>query len=608
MIIIAITGLTLWVFLVSLSTGSSLLAKTGFHFQDKLEEAAFSFALGFGLLGYLIFGLGLMRLLYGGALLGILAALTLGGVRQEAIWLRRACSAFKEIRSLSMKEAGCFYLALAGALVFALAFFQSLLPPTAHDALCYHLYIPKRFTEEHRMLYFPYLVNSLFPFLIQMYYALALLLKIPELSNVFHLLTGLGAYLGVVSIGRKIASGFIGLAAGLVFILTPGIFNQMVIAYNDVALTFFSFFAFYTFLIGREKKKDWRWYALMGVFSGLALSVKYLAAFHIAAITILMLLSWALRKQTTGETLRALAAYFGFTLIFSFLWYLRSYLYEGNPFYPFFSSIFGGTAKEYDLSKAGFGKGLLDLFLVGWRMTIFPRFFGGTWAQLGVAYLTFLPLIFLLDFKNDRLKIMGLFSAVMFLFWFYSAQNLRFLFSVLPVLSILAVLAARPVRHYLFLVLVLNAGLALFHGRDGYSYLVGLQDRSSYLLKTERTYSLSLWMNRNLHKDARVLNVQEVRMFYFEPEMIRGEEFRKKTRYDQLAKKRSDVLRMFEERGISHLLIANLKNAKPTVPSPWDIRTLVENHEFRASHLRLMHQETSFDGTNYEVYEFVYPK
>lgn len=594
--------LVLWISFLALSGGNFLLIKFGFPFANRIEEGAFSLALGFGLLGYAVLFLGLSGFLHPRVLLLVLGSLTVLMARIEGEWLRRSGRAFRGLAVLAAKDRKTFWLILFAAGVLALALLQSLLPPTAHDALCYHLYIPKRFVEEGRIAYFPYLVNSLFPFLIQMHYTLALLFKQPEAANIFHWVTGAGTFWGIVALGRRLHSNFTGLLAGLIFILTPGIFNQMVISYNDVALTFYSFMAFYAFLIFFENRNSVVWMALAGIFSGFALSVKYLALFHISGIGILFFLLMMARKVGGRKFITSLGVYGVFVFIFSFIWYLRSYLYEGNPVYPFFPSIFGGTGREYDFAKAGLGKGLLDFLLAGWRLTLSPGSFGGTWTQWGVTFLAFLPLIFFLDFKDRRLRLLGGFALLLFIFWFGSVQNLRFLFPLVPVLSILCALAARPFLGWLFLILILNAGFALYHGKEGYPYLLGRESRDGYLARTERTYSLSREINRRFSKEARILNMEEVRMFYFEPEMVRESEFRRKTGYADKVGSWEAMLSLLKEHGFTGLLVTDPTDKDEGRPSP-GLRKFLSRSDFPDRRIIERYREKARDGFGYRLYE-----
>src|SRR5262245_1328529 len=80
----------------------------------------------------------------------------------------------------AIAQIGMITVVCIGTLAGALA------PPTAGDALCYHLEIPKRFVEHGSIEYLPLTDNSLFPFQMEMLYTLALLLGMPLLAPLLH--------------------------------------------------------------------------------------------------------------------------------------------------------------------------------------------------------------------------------------------------------------------------------------------------------------------------------------------------------------------------------------------------------------------------------------
>lgn len=603
-----------FVFLLSLSLGSWILKKTGFFFKDHLEEASFAFALGYGLVGYVIYGLGLLGLL---RLLIVGSVLLIGGLfllREEVRWLIRGREA---VRCFTHSRAEPFFYVFLTTSVFvlfvALAF--CFLPPTANDALTYHLNLPKRFVQAGKIEYFPYLINSLFPFLIQMHYTLALLLAQPELAQVFHFLTGLGIFTGLVSLGRRMADTRLGLVAGLIFLATPLSFNQMSIPYNDLALAFFTFYAVFALILACEtsQRPPLRLFALMGVYSGFALSVKYLALLHILLLIVLWTGEWIRAKKSGWESwLKPLMVYTLFFFLFSFIWYLRSYLIEGNPLYPYFPSIFGGSGKEYDLAKQGYGKTLVDLVLAPWRMTMDPEHFGGSWAQLGPLYLASLPCLVIYLAKNLNsiwVRLPGLFGIGFFLLWFFLVQNMRFLLPAVPFLSLVVAASALAWMGPLILVLALQIAICFYHRPADYAYLLGKLTKDDYLREVERSYPVSQWMNKEIGSQATVLNAEEVRMFYFDQQMIRESALREKSRYSERIATARELVSFLSRLGVTHLLVIETEVVgQPSVPKQGGIYEWMKRPEFKGTYTRLLYAYRRADTDtgwihHYSVYE-----
>jgi len=595
--------IVLWFALVCLAVGSFALKSNRFQFRDCIEKGAFSFALGFGLIGYVILLIGLLRMLSGAVVLAIMLLASVCFFQEEWFWLK---CIFRAVRRelgqrWDIKKIG---VVVWISVVIAWAFSLTLLPPTAHDALSYQLDLPKRFAQAGGTVYLPYNLNSLFPFLIQMYYAAAVSIKLPELAQSIHLLTALGTSIGLIALGTKIGGKRIGLLAAAVFILTPGVFNQAILPLNDVAFCFFTFFSVYAFLMALDQKQHvGRWYLLAGVFSGFALSTKHLGAINLMILaSIIIAVNTFSGDRSMRKGLWHVSLYLIAAVCFSLVWYLRSYFYEGNPVYPYFTSIFGGSGSEYDFTKAGFGKTLIDLILLPWRLTMFPQYFGGTWTRLGLIFLIFLPLILIKAWQRPALRIICVFSCLYLLVWFYLAQNVRFLFPIVPLLSLLVAYAAEKRKTYLIILLMANTLFAFYHGRGGAQYLLKRESAHEYLMRRERTYSLSRWINGNLDSKAVVLSHGEMRAFYFEPLIIRGREYQRKSRYDVESKSAKDTINRFRADGITHLLLQSGWSDGITYP-PYHILSLVKDSFFRVRYLTFLHGEKNLEGTTYELYK-----
>lgn len=592
--------------LLALSIGSFLFRKLSLLFESVWEEVGFSFALGFGLLGHIILLMGLSGALHIGIVSGVFIVLAVLLVKEFKFWVLTAKNGVVHFFYSYKEDRGLFLLCLFMIAVFVLAFLQALLPVIAHDALCYHINIPKRFVQEHVIQHLPYLVNSLFPFLIQMHYSLALLWKMAELAQVFHLMTAIATFGGVVALAKKFTSLKTAIIAGLVFVLTPGIFNQMTIPYNDVALTLFTLFSLFAFIKAYENEFDIRWVVFAGVFSGFALGIKYLAVLHMVILGLLVIYCLLTKRLRFSKAFQIILIYGLVALFVSFIWYLRAYLYEGNPVYPFFPSIFGGTGHEYDLAKVGVGKGFLDFILVPWRFTMSPQIFGGTWAQLGCVFLCFLPFVLINKVKDSRYALLVLFSISFFIFWFFVVQNLRFLFPLIPVLSILVALSAKRLMPLLLCLLLVNSAFAVYHGKDGYAYLLGKESKAEYLTRVERSYPFSQWVNQNLNSDDKILTSAEVRMFYFDNELIREDELRRRTGYDKTAKNDLEVLQLLKSLELTYLFVLKEDSLSRGNRGLFDIRSLANHKEFKNQFLSLVHEQEK--KPYYQLFKINYPE
>ena len=73
-------------------------------------------------------------------------------------------------------------------------------------------------------------------------------------------------------------------------------------------------------------------------------------------------------------------------------WYIHSWAAIGNPVYPFFPDLFGGSGFKFNIGvNAGMGNNLPAFLKLLWNMTMYPRNFGG--EMMGPLFLMFVPLL-----------------------------------------------------------------------------------------------------------------------------------------------------------------------------------------------------------------------
>lgn len=535
----------LWVFGAGLGTGYAVFSVLKVPFRNRFEKIVFSAAGGLGFCGYLVYVLGLGGLMKPALLIPLLS---LGWIPAAVVLMQN----FRSLKSEASMGIPAFLSLICLLLVIAFGYFVSLVPPTAHDALCYHLYIPSVFARTGTVAHLPYLVNSLFPFLVQMLYGLASLLGLPQSAAAFHFLCAVTAAAGLISFCRRTMSWSFSIAAALFFLLTPGIFKQSILPYNDIALTCFIFFSFLSVVRLAETEFDPKWFMMTGIFLGFSFSIKYLALLAAPGLLAVFVFSGRGKSLKLQRCLKGLVLAFAMTLLFGSVWYIRSWVLEGNPLYPFFPSIFGGTGHEYNLSKAGYGKGLIDMILVPFRLTLYPERFGGSWTRLGFGYLALLPGLLFLDGKQRETRAALLFVTLYSLLWFFLVQNARFLFPVLPLLAFVLVLGVRKVPFILILLLGLYGLECVYSVRGLSDYLLGRQSYASYLERNERTYVVGREMAKVLPENAVILNMEEVRMFYLPGSMIRAKEFF--TRHPVQNADMEKLVDLFKDIGITHVL------------------------------------------------------
>lgn len=522
--------LSLGIAVMALGLGHFFVGKPAVGVRSRFECLFIAFALGYGVLAYAVYLAGLTIGFNKPIVAGMFSvAAIFSGIGFFQFFKHTGRSSFASLKKIIQSREEVL-LALWVGFFGLLLVLGAFLPPTAHDALCYHLNIPRRWVQDGVIGYYPYLVNSLFPFLIQIYYGIGILFQADYAAHFFHLFCLLGTLVGVFALARRFGNSWAAWAAVLILISTPGIFNQANLPLNDIALMFFSFAMLYAVFLAVENDFSRRYFIIAGMLGGFALGVKYFAILHIMAAAVAALFFAIQSKVPARRILQSVILFSVFTGLFGCAWYLRSWILEGNPVYPYFSNIFSaGSDIGYDLEKQGYGKGVLDLILIPWHAVMFPRNFGGTWSQIGIIYLVFLPFVF---FKTSSAKAGFWKIALLFYFlgWFFVVQNLRFSYFILPILAVLIVLNARPFRWVLYLLIVLNSAFAVHHSKDALIYWVKQEKRETYLARVDSTYGLVQKINQTVPAGERILTANLIRLYYLNAEPVRADEFFKKHR------------------------------------------------------------------------------
>jgi hypothetical protein len=456
-------------------------------------------------------------------------------------------------------------LLLLAAIALVLTVFAALAPPTAGDALCYHLEIPKQFLREHRIAYLPDTDNSTYPLLVEMLYLWALVLDGPVAAQLVHCGFGILLALAAVLLATPLLGRKSSWAVGCLTLLVPGVTNQMTAPLNDVGLAVFTTLALTGWWHACVEEQHPNWYLLAGWCLGGALGTKYMAivfALVIAAVSAV----YAWRQAAWRRVLAGGAATFVVAASVSGVWYLRAAWHHGNPVYPFFQDTISGSGRPtLPADKAPLGHGPVNFLAAPWMVTMFPERFGGRGHQLGVAFLAFLPGLVLCRRLRNLLLVLQI-AFGYFACWYLLRQNVRFLLPLIPLASVAVVwvwvesrrLPVWPRRLFalaMVLVPMANVAVCARRARDKAAVALGLETRESYLSRCEPSYSIAVWTN-SLGLRTHILSVEQ-RMFYFTGLATRENIYRRRTRYHHGLASPGDLSRRLRGDGFTHILLAD---------------------------------------------------
>ncbi|MGO8672933.1 MAG: hypothetical protein ACLQVD_16425 [Capsulimonadaceae bacterium] len=557
---------------------------------------------------------------------------------------------------------GCFAPPVSGLRVLQSVY-------TEYDSIAYHLADPRLYIQAHRIYPIYWEHHSNFAFTGEMWYTFALLANNVPLAKLFHWSCGLAGALAVYRLGARFLGLRAGALAAILFASTPVVFWEAGTAYVDLIGAYFTTLTLLAMAAGAVDKEpppnplldperedqerhptppslqpvpsrptnefvgcqgEYRtdnlrsggraqvtlldperekWWALAAVTMGLTLSSKATAMVTLALLAA-GLLYWrlAVRRETPVPAVLRVAAWCAVAILIGCPWYVKSFVYTGNPVYPFYYQIFGGrywnlgNALVYDRSNASFGLGHqpINLLFAPWNLVMYlmPGHAAALYPYLGRGYIgglafnnypseyaTLSPVLLAAVFAPllrtrsapRAIKALALFALASFVFWFVSMQYGRYLIPVLPVLCLLAAwtidqcLTLRVVTGWaLSAFAVVSVGFSLYLGislaRVQWPVVAGSEPVELYLQHGVQAYSAIEYINRLLPPGSKVVFYGNPLGYYCDKPYLWGETGHSAFIPYNKMHSPADLLAFFHSIGVTHVLIY----APQFDPSPQD--------------------------------------
>jgi hypothetical protein len=455
--------LALLLFGVASGLGQTLLRQLDALKPYPLERFVYATALGLGVIGYGVFSLGFMGVLYLPIVVAwVIVAALVGtpGLIVQLKELKRWLVTERSVHADSQTAVGTIvnrFCLLALCFIAIASVVLALRPPSAMewDVLAYHLADTKVFIANHRLAPLPTDHHSNFPMLMEMLYVVGLLLGGSALANYFHLMTLCLLVLGIIAVCARYYEAPVGFIAALILATTPLVLWEATTAYVDIAGACYSTLAVFVLLPlwdnrPFDPRSCFQCSLLAGILMGFNLGIKYLGLIPFGLLGCLLLLRRAY--------LRYALIYFIASLLVGSPWYLKNAVLLHNPVYPFYFRLFPhslywslGREKAYNSEQNRFGfphmllhnphEALINLLLVPWQLLVsVPRYFnGGEYnfgALIGGLYQGFcLPLLLFRRIPRT-LRIILVLGTCQLIIWFFLAQIGRYLIQMMPLFAV----------------------------------------------------------------------------------------------------------------------------------------------------------------------------
>jgi hypothetical protein len=437
------------------------------------------------------------------------------------------------------------------ALPIVLTFIAALAPPIAKDSLLYHFAVPKAFVAQHSNAFIDGNIASHLALGTEMHSVWAMLIGNLLSPRAGEAAAGVTVFLFfplllmvVYGWSREIGISRIwALIATSMVATVPTAYHVASSGYIDIALTLFVTLATYA-LTRWWKEQTWGWVILIGVFLGAALAIKLTTVFVIAAFALIVLLrarnpvaiapgSDAGVEPNSGKIILSGLAAFLLAGVIASPWYLRNWVATGSPVFPFYMSIWKGAANGWDVERSNLFQGMnsqyggadtnkLNYLTAPARVSIMaqpeqPANYDGV---LGVAFLIGLPLLVWALWKFDlavELKIGAGVAAIVYLFWLFSSEQLRYLLPIVPLLAIAIAASVEAIGAKIgslktaaqcaFIAAVICATLttaAWFCQKAPLRVVLGGETRDTYLTRNLDYYPYYQTLNTDTGPDAKV--------------------------------------------------------------------------------------------------------
>jgi hypothetical protein len=415
--------------------GGALMAKL--HMEDTTWRGA-PLAIALGLIVIVTLGViaGLLRLL----ILSVVTGIVVVGVGLACLRALRKIGHMSSPRCQTAPECLLAWWWVWGVLILT-GLVGAVAPEVRHDALASHLPIAREFVLNHAIVEMRQQIQSYFPLNAHILYVFAMILHFDASApKLLHWAAGVVASLLTYVLGVRLWSSRVGLTAAIIFAGTPLVWWVGGTAYTDLWTVLF--------LVAAVVALSWQietgrtLYAVtVGLFAGAALGTKLTSLVLIGPLTLAVVWAAGTSRGNSADRLQVLGLVALALALASAVWFTRSWILSGNPVLPFLNGLFkspyfAAENTRLNMAQFGMGTGVVDFLLLPWRVTLLPQRFVEI-GNIGIAYLGTLPLaVWAIATRRVPFWFWGITTAALLL-WFSSAQYLRYLLPLMPLIALM---------------------------------------------------------------------------------------------------------------------------------------------------------------------------
>lgn len=468
-----------------------------------------------------------------------------------------------------------------GLLLWVL-FLQTLWPAVSWDANVYHLTVPRLWAEHGGFRPIPFNVYSNWPLNTELLFLVAMLLRDYLLAKLVHYWFGVLTLAAVFWLVRRNSGPLYGWLAAALLLCNQVVLAEIRVAYVDLAFAFFFFTAFLLLHTALQQDRlSPRNLAVVGLLAGLLAGVKLTGVVAVLCLVVVLSLEWRRGGRDRSGLFGSLAVLVLPSLVVLLAWFAKSWLFTGNPVYPFRYAVFGGPNWSLELGEMlrewqqgiGMGRGFVDYLLLPIRVVLmggrgYDRFDG----QIHPLWLVWVPLSVWMVRKSDLVRQCLWIAGLYFIAWSLTSQQMRFLIPVLPFLATAAACSVAELFSWLrrksgrrWEQLLVPGVIVLLVALSGGRYLAGgwrlagvyLEEGAA--VREAVVHPVYRFINETLPEEARLLMINTNHGFFCHREYV-ADSFFEASQTRQLVKgcaTKLEVGEVLRAQGLTHILIEN---------------------------------------------------